>query len=211
MPEITSENMPCPACGHAHANPSQLTFDYLSQSERTCGPTFYGDQIALSNFIGKADAAVTLLASLDDIKKVLFYGRHMPHVAVTTPVKPTLLDLSNRLADNFDGDQQIAVDVIHAIIGKATEAGELLELLINFILNPSNRFDSINALEEIGDGLWYDALLLRALDSDFDQVMQKNIAKLRTRFPKAFTEHDANNRDLKAERVTLEGTKHDAT
>lgn len=94
------------------------------------------------------------------------------------------------------------MNVIHAIIGKATEAGELLEALS--AAAEGEAFDAVNALEEVGDGFWYDALLLRAIGSNFGEAQSVNIAKLRRRFPNAFTEFDANNRDLFEERKILE-------
>ena len=65
--------------------------------------------------------------------------------------------------------------------------------------------DVANAIEEVGDGMWYDAMVLRLLGSSFDQAAQINIDKLKARFPDKFTSENAVNRDLVVEREILEG------
>jgi hypothetical protein len=65
-------------------------------------------------------------------------------------------------------------------------------------------FDAVNLIEECGDVQWYEAMLCRALGTDFDTVQRTNIAKLKARFPDKFTEESANNRDLEIERSILE-------
>ena len=110
--------------------------------------------------------------------------------------------LPDWISDRPEDDEK-ALNIIHAIIGKATEAGELLEALYATAYR-GETFDVVNAGEEIGDGFWYDALLARACGLTFDGIQRTNIAKLRHRFPNAFTEYDANNRDLFGERRILE-------
>ena len=43
------------------------------------------------------------------------------------------------------------------------------------------------------------------LDIPFDDIMEKNIAKLKARYGDKFSEHRATNRDLDKEREALEG------
>ena len=65
--------------------------------------------------------------------------------------------------------------------------------------------DVVNVKEEVGDLMWYVAILLRELDLGFQELLQLNIDKLKARFPEKFTESDALNRDLDKERMILEG------
>lgn len=95
------------------------------------------------------------------------------------------------------------IDLLHAGIGMTTETGEFLDALKKHIWY-GKELDIVNLREEIGDLLWYLALALRTLDSDFDTEMQVNINKLMARFPTKFTEHDAENRNLDIEREILE-------
>lgn len=93
--------------------------------------------------------------------------------------------------------------LLHGIIGIATEAGEMLEALRQGV--EDGVFDLTNVAEEVGDNQWYAAAILRALKTNFESIQRTNIAKLRARFPNKFTEFDANNRNLQAERQILEG------
>ncbi|QFU04564.1 MazG nucleotide pyrophosphohydrolase domain protein [Pseudoalteromonas sp. THAF3] len=92
---------------------------------------------------------------------------------------------------------------LHAAIGIATEAGELLDAFKKAFFY-GEELDRANTLEEAGDLLWYIALLLDAMESDFESVSATVIAKLRARFPKKFEQAQAAIRDLKAERKILE-------
>ena len=98
-------------------------------------------------------------------------------------------------------DEQGAA-IIHGVIGIATEAGELLEALLNAMNGKS--FDAVNMAEEVGDVQWYIALLAKHCGFTLEESQQINIAKLRMRFGDKFSEFDANNRNLKAERSILE-------
>lgn len=179
-------------------------FDYIEEAHVTASDKYYGDRVPLAYFAHVVGQAVEALAKLDEVKKAVFYGRevNLPKPANEGEHAATIAKLPQWISGHPDNDAA-AVNIIHAIIGKATEAGELLEALAAVV--EGQAFDETNALEEVGDGFWYDALLLRAIGSNFGEAQSVNIAKLRRRFPNAFTEFDANNRDLFAEREILEG------
>lgn len=95
---------------------------------------------------------------------------------------------------------------LHSCLGLATEVGELTDVYKKFVFY-GKPIDFTNVAEEIGDVMWYLAIICNDLEISFEEVQQKNIAKLRQRFPEKFTETDANVRDLQAERDILEGYK----
>jgi len=95
------------------------------------------------------------------------------------------------------------LDLLHASMGLVTEAGEFQDMLKKHLYY-GRELDEVNLKEEIGDVLWYCAIALEALDTDFESVMQTNIDKLKARFPEKFTEENANNRNLDKEREILE-------
>ncbi len=74
-------------------------------------------------------------------------------------------------------DDAVTIRLLHAAMGMATEAGELVDMLKKHVF--------------YGKGL--------------DEVMARNIAKLRARYPAKFEEALAITRDLAAERIILEG------
>ena len=93
--------------------------------------------------------------------------------------------------------------VLHAIMGIATESGELMDAMKKFLIY-GKPLDDVNLMEEAGDLFWYVALLAHAVGFTFEDSFEKNIAKLKARYPNRFTEHDALNRDLNKEREILE-------
>jgi NTP pyrophosphatase (non-canonical NTP hydrolase) len=103
-------------------------------------------------------------------------------------------------------DKGYDMNLLHAAMGIGTEAGELLDAFKRKIFY-GKELDVVNVKEEIGDIMWYIAILLRELDLDFEDILQLNIDKLRARFPDKFTENHALNRDLDAERKILESGK----
>jgi NTP pyrophosphatase (non-canonical NTP hydrolase) len=97
--------------------------------------------------------------------------------------------------------------LLHGAIGIATEAGELLDALKKHIYY-NKELDKVNISEEIGDVLWYAALLCNCLEIDMRDVMDTNIAKLKARYPEKFDEDKAENRNLKKERRVLEDLEY---
>lgn len=109
-------------------------------------------------------------------------------------------------------DRQFAA-LLHAGMGMVTEAGEFMDALKKRFIY-GKPLDRVNLIEELGDKAWYIALALRALDCTFEEMFDRNIAKLRKRFPDKFTQEGALVRDLGAERAALEAPmtpngKHD--
>lgn len=102
----------------------------------------------------------------------------------------------------ISGDAQLS-RLLHAGIGLATEAGEFLDPLKKNLFY-GKEIDLLNLREELGDLLWYVAVACEALGTNISLEMERNIHKLRTRYPEKFTEEQANERDLDAERNALE-------
>jgi NTP pyrophosphatase (non-canonical NTP hydrolase) len=93
--------------------------------------------------------------------------------------------------------------LIHSALGVTTEAGELADVIKKHIFY-KKPLDIVSLSEEIGDVMWYIALLCDELDLDFESILKANIEKLKTRNPTKFTERDAITRDLSKERQILE-------
>jgi NTP pyrophosphatase (non-canonical NTP hydrolase) len=94
--------------------------------------------------------------------------------------------------------------LLHGAIGMCTESGELQDAIKKHLIY-DKPLDNVNVVEEIGDLLWYCALVLDAVGSNFGDAFARNIAKLAKRYPDKFTSELALNRDLDAERKALEG------
>lgn len=96
------------------------------------------------------------------------------------------------------------IDMIHMILGIQTESAELADILKKNIAY-GKPIDWINYEEEIGDLMWYIINLCRMTGFNLEDILDKNIAKLRQRYPDKFTTNLALNRNLDAEREILEG------
>lgn len=96
----------------------------------------------------------------------------------------------------------------HAVNGIAGESGELSGLVEKTVWY-SQPFDRTNAIEELGDLLWYVAEACTALGMTMEEVMNGNIRKLRSRYPEKYQDNLAleSNRDREAERAILEAPK----
>jgi NTP pyrophosphatase (non-canonical NTP hydrolase) len=98
--------------------------------------------------------------------------------------------------------------LLHAAMGLATEAGELLDAVKKHVYY-GKPLDKTNLFEEGGDIQWYLAVLADYLGyRSFSPMQSKNIAKLKERYPEKFTEEKALNRDLVAERNVLVGKEY---
>lgn len=117
-------------------------------------------------------------------------------------------NLAVKTAKIFENPVQfdpILLDLLHAGFGLATEAGEFLDALKRHIFY-GKELDEVNLQEELGDVMWYIALICKRKGWSMEKIMEQNIAKLSARFPHKFTESDALNRELGVERQVLEQT-----
>ena len=181
-------------------------FDYIAEAAVTCSPGFHGEKVASALLMAVLSRVSESLRDLDAIKKALFYGRDLPqHLLQLFPGHFVSMQNTPQLIAESDAIKpQDVIDVLHSVIGTATEAGEQIEMIGRWIAGAP--LDKRNLFEEIGDTQWYAAIGLRFLGKTFDDVQRANIAKLRKRFPDKFTEYDANNRNVMAELDAMEFT-----
>jgi len=96
--------------------------------------------------------------------------------------------------------------VEHGLQGLTTELGELMDIQKRHVMYGKD-IDWDHVVEELGDTMWYLALICRVAQKktgkDPARMLAININKLNTRYPDKFTEHAALNRDLTAERQII--------
>ncbi len=103
----------------------------------------------------------------------------------------------------FAATDEVTPRIEHAVMGLVTEAGECMDALKKAKMY-GKKLDKVNLVEEAGDIMWYLAILADELGVSFEDMWEKNIAKLRVRFPEKYTDERAENRDLVTERTVLE-------
>ena len=161
---------------------------YVQDAMRTMSDNWHGGSIAKSDFLAALNESIEALQKLDKIKKTLFYGRN---IELFKPEGKTMLSVTQ------------PHQLIHGIVGIATEVGELLENLKTAI-EENEQLDWVNLAEECGDVFWYIAAISDFTGFDFESMQKTNIEKLKARFPEKFTEEKANNRNTTLERKILE-------
>jgi NTP pyrophosphatase (non-canonical NTP hydrolase) len=107
-------------------------------------------------------------------------------------------------------DRDVNSRLIHGVMGCVTESGELADALKRHIFY-KKELDLVNLKEEIGDIMWYLAILCDELGTTFEELADINIKKLSARYPDKFTSDKALNRDLEKEREVLETNANNTT
>lgn len=183
------------------ANTYQLLADRTASKGELGRDLIPNDKQALFELISLFQAG----SGADVTKRSLFYKdpKHTERIAASLNKAKLLYEGVLGLPQDFTMDQQ-QVDVMHAVLGIMSEGAEIVEELVTSVIE-KRPMDSVNMAEEGGDILWYVALKFNALQILMEDAMQKNIDKLRKRYPEKFEGVQALERDLAGERQVLEG------
>lgn len=96
--------------------------------------------------------------------------------------------------------------LLHGGIGISTEAGELLDNIKKHLFY-KRPLDLVNMKEEAGDIFWYMAIVCDTCGWSFDEIMERNIEKLKVRYPDKFSVEKAIERNVELELEKIkEGT-----
>jgi len=94
--------------------------------------------------------------------------------------------LCKKTAKRFNKKEKEILDWGLGIVG---EAGDLAGCIKKTIFHGNNQTKGIK--ENLGDTLWYAAMICNFFGWDFQEVLEENIKKLKKRYPKGFTEKAA--------------------
>lgn len=97
----------------------------------------------------------------------------------------------------FDAYQRAAIrtakrvderfDLQHVALGLSGEAGEFADCVKKFTVYDKT-LNRVNAVEEIGDILWYCALACETLGVNLSEVASHNLFKLSIRYPEKYSD-----------------------
>ncbi len=182
--------------------------DFVEEAKQTLSGGFHEELVKPIDVVMVISQAIKALNELDKLKKTIFYGKNYDPNWEGVELRNTEYSdlkgfgsISNML-NNVSQDRKQAENIFHGIIGSATETGEMLEALAKSL--GGHKFDIVNLKEEVGDVKWYLAILADNGGFKWGEDEKKVIEKLRERYPNKFTEYDALNRNLEAERKILE-------
>lgn len=84
-------------------------------------------------------------------------------------------------------------EIIQGCLGLTGEAGEVADMIKKHIFH-EKELDMMHFKKELGDVMWYIALISNSCGFNIDEIMDINIEKLSARYPNGFNSYDANNR-----------------
>ena len=87
--------------------------------------------------------------------------------------------------------------LLTAAVGMSAESGEFTEVVKKMIFQgkPVNDENIFHLKRELGDVMWYVAQACMALDTDFNEIIEMNVDKLKARYPGGeFDVHHSENR-----------------
>ena len=83
--------------------------------------------------------------------------------------------------------------VLNGCLGLAGESGEVLDMVKKWVFHEKD-LDKDHLKKELGDVMWYVAMLCESFGFDLDEILQMNVDKLKARYPEGFDPEKANNR-----------------
>lgn len=171
-------------------------FDYQTEAYKTCSPHWNPQNVGLDDLRRNLVKFVDLCGVLNIYYKMLLRGKSPDQYDMTVPTE------GESVGGHGGAIPPNEIDLVHGILGAATEVGELVEVLIDML--DGKKPDRVNAVEEVGDMRWFLNLVLRWAGCTDLQCERLNIDKLHGRHGSAFDIFRDANRDLARERTGLE-------
>lgn len=81
----------------------------------------------------------------------------------------------------------------NSVMGLCGESGEACDIVKKHLFH-GHELDRESLIKELGDVAWYLAEAAIALDINLDEVFERNIEKLKKRYPEGFSEERSINR-----------------
>ncbi len=83
--------------------------------------------------------------------------------------------------------------LLNGVMGLCGESGEAIDIVKKWLMH-GHELDREHLVKELGDIAWYLAETATALDVELEDVMQRNIEKLKKRYPDGFDTERSKNR-----------------
>lgn len=124
-------------------------------------------------------------------------GNEYKNLAMRTNDKMGTVRVAEKIDESFSSERITEnVDfggILNACFGLSGEVGETNDMIKKWIFHDSE-LDIEHLKKEIGDVMWYVALLCDSFGFDLDEILEMNIDKLKARYPDGFNTYDANHR-----------------
>lgn len=85
--------------------------------------------------------------------------------------------------------------LINGVMGLCGESGEAIDIVKKYLAQ-GHELDKEHLIDELGDIAWYIAETATVLEIDLEEVLTRNIDKLKRRYPQGFDSDKSINRDI---------------
>ena len=104
--------------------------------------------------------------------------------------------LSKFIGANINVDSYHDVGgLLNGVLGLSGESGEFADMIKKWVFH-EKELDELHAKKELGDVLWYIAMICESFDWSMEEIMNLNIDKLMARYPEGFNIDRANHRKV---------------
>lgn len=101
---------------------------------------------------------------------------------------------TSRLKDSLQGNHDKDTGgILMACLGLSGEVGEFNDMIKKAVFHKTP-LDEEHAKKELGDIMWYVAMMATSFGWELDEIMEMNIDKLKKRYPEGFNVYAANHR-----------------
>ena len=107
--------------------------------------------------------------------------------------KIDMIDFFKQEKEGRDAENYDFGGLINGCLGLAGESGETLDMIKKWVFH-EKELDKEHLKKEIGDVMWYVAMICESAGFDLDDVLQTNVDKLKARYPEGFDTYLANHR-----------------
>ena len=118
--------------------------------------------------------------------------------AVTSQESKDYISFNSRCFDLQSGENGLPIHrLVTAALGITAEGGEFTEVVKKIVFQgkPVTEDNIFHMKRELGDIMWYVAQACMALDTDFNEIIEMNVEKLKARYPGGeFDVHYSENR-----------------
>ena len=131
----------------------------------------------------------------EELMDALMYAQHLKVVMRASLTANDFQRAAMRTASgmNYDNAGENGL-LLNGLMGLNGESGECIDIMKKHIFQ-GHELDREHLIEELGDVAWYLAVCCEGLGVSLEEVMEKNIEKLRARYPEGFDKARSINRN----------------
>jgi NTP pyrophosphatase (non-canonical NTP hydrolase) len=130
----------------------------------------------------------------EELMDALMYAQHLKVVMCASLTANDFQRAAMRTASGLDKHSLI----LNGVMGLNGEAGECIDIMKKHIFQ-GHELDREHLIEELGDVAWYLAVCCEGLGVSLEEVMKRNIDKLKARYPEGFDKARSINRQNDAD------------